>query len=75
MAEYEVDYKDNLDYTVSRIEELRKKSNLNIQELAYRADIDRSVLSKIEKGKKNITYRTLCKIATGLGVKLSDLVK
>lgn len=70
-----VDYKDNLNYTISRIKEIREKNNLSIQELGYRSDIDRSELSKIEKGKKNITYRTLCKIASGLGVKLSDLVK
>ncbi len=70
-----VDFKENFDYTISRIKELRKKSGWSIQELGYRADIDRSELSKIEKGKKNITYRTLCKIATGLEVKLSDLVK
>lgn len=70
-----VDYEENLEYTTSRIKELRKNNNWTIQELGYRADVERSELSKIEKGKKNITYRTLCKIASGLEVKLSDLVK
>ncbi len=73
--EFEEFFNENRGYTFSRITELRKKNGWNKQELGYRADIDRSELSKIERGEINITYRTLCKIAKGLGVKLSDLVK
>jgi len=51
-----------------RIVELRKKKGLSQQQFAYEADMERTYLNHIEKGRKNISIATLEKITTGLGV-------
>ena len=70
-----VDYHKELMYTGTQIRKFREAKNLTVQELAYQTDKERSYLSKVEGGKINITYNTLCIIANALEVKLSDLVK
>lgn len=57
-----------------RILALRKAQNLTQEDLAGLAQIDRSHLSEIENGYKNITIHTLKKIADGLQVKVAVLV-
>lgn len=68
-------YEEELSYTVKRIKELRKERKLTVQELAYRCDIERSNLSRIEAGRTNITYRTMCTLCTALNVKIKDIVR
>lgn len=55
-----------------RIAQLRKKKKLSQQKFAYEADIERSYLSRIEKGEKNISLSTLEKITTALEISLQD---
>jgi len=50
----------------ARITELRKEKNLSQQKLAFDASIERSHLTHIEKGKKNISLSTLEKIIKAL---------
>lgn len=57
-----------------RIVKLRKQKNLTQEDLAGLAEIDRSYLSEIENGYKNISVQTLKKIADALGAKLSTLL-
>jgi transcriptional regulator with XRE-family HTH domain len=45
------------------------------EELAFNAGIDRSYLSEIESGYKNVGIAVLELIATGLDVSVADLVK
>lgn len=56
--------------TIARIRFQRKLSQ---EDLAGKAEIDRSYLSEIENGHKNMSVRTLKKIAQALGVKISTL--
>ena len=51
-------YEEEIAYISSRIRELRKEKHLTVQELAYRCDMERSNLSRIEAGRTNLTIRT-----------------
>jgi transcriptional regulator with XRE-family HTH domain len=44
-----------------RIAELRKERNITQQQLAYDANIERTYLAHVEKGRKNITVTSLDK--------------
>lgn len=55
-----------------RITRLRIQKNLSQQKFANEADIERSYLTHIEKGRKNISINTLQKITKALGVSLKD---
>lgn len=57
-----------------RIVKLRKRKKLTQEDLAGSAEIDRSYLSEIENGHKNVSVQTLKKIAEALGVKMSVLL-
>ena len=58
-----------------RIAELRKAKNLSQQQFAYEAEIERSYLSHLEKGRKNISVAMLVKITTALNISLKDFFK
>jgi transcriptional regulator with XRE-family HTH domain len=55
-----------------RITELRKEKKLSQQKFAYEADIERSFLSHVEKGRKNISIGTLEKVLTGLQISVKE---
>jgi len=55
-----------------RITELRKAKKLSQQKFANEADIERTFLTHIEKGRKNISVGTLEKILTALEISLKD---
>ncbi len=55
-----------------RIAQLRKAKNLSQQKFSYEAEIERSYLTHIEKGRKNISIDTLLKITKALGISLKD---
>ena len=57
-----------------RIVKLRKHKKLTQEDLAGMADIDRSYLSEVESGYKNISVQVLKKIADALETKLSTLL-
>lgn len=56
-----------------RIVQLRKEKGIRQVDLSFSTDIDDGSLRKIEKGKINLTAKTLAKIAKGLGVEVKDL--
>ena len=70
-----IDYQYVLREVAKRLKEIRVSKKLTVQEVAYRCDIERSNLSRIETGKINITLKTLCLICNALDVKLSDVIK
>lgn len=70
-----VDYNKTLSDITSRIRSIRIYKKLTVQEVAYRCDIERSNLSRIEAGRTNVTLKTLCMICNALDIKLSDLIK
>lgn len=57
-----------------RIFSLRKAQKLSQAELAVMASLDRSFISEIENGQKNISVVTLEKIAKALGTSMGDLL-
>jgi len=54
---------------------LRQNKNWSQEYFAGIAEIDRTYLQSIEKGKRNITIKTLEKISKALEIKMSDLIK
>ncbi|MDP2079686.1 MAG: XRE family transcriptional regulator [Pseudotabrizicola sp.] len=59
----------------ARIRQWRDERSWNQQELADRAGIARSTLSKIENGLMSPTFEVLLKLARGFETELSDLVR
>jgi len=59
----------------NRIASLRKKKGFTQEDLAGLCEMDRSYLSEVENGHKNPSILTLEKIAKGLSVDISALVK
>ena len=57
----------------NRICQRREMLGMSGTELALRADISASTLSKIENGRRNIGVETLCAVAKALEVPLSFL--
>lgn len=52
----------------SRVRELRKAQDLSQEKFALKAEIDRTYLAGIEKGKRNPSIKSLEKIINTLGV-------
>lgn len=58
-----------------RIRELRLQQMLSQEKFAAICDLDRTYISSIEKGKRNISIVNLEKIAVALGTSLSELME
>lgn len=58
-----------------RIRELRLEKGLSQEGLAFEADLHRTFISHVERGSRNITVLGLCKIAKGLKIEPSELLK
>ncbi len=56
-----------------RIRERRKSLGWSQEELASRADVDRSYVGGVERGERNITFTLLCQLCAALGCKIADL--
>ena len=50
-----------------RISQLRKAKDLSQEKFSYEADMERTYLTHIENGRKNISLSTLDKIINALG--------
>ena len=57
-----------------RVQELRKELGLSQQDLATRAELDRTYLSRVEQGRQNITIGAALRIADALGTPLGALI-
>ena len=55
-----------------RITQLRKAKKLSQQQFSYEAEMERTYISHIEKGRKNISLSTLEKVLSGLDVSVKD---
>lgn len=56
------------------IRDLRSRRGLSQEELALRADVDRSYMGRVERGDNNVALLTLARIAKALGVSLAKLI-
>ncbi len=57
------------------IKQLRSERNLSQEALAFNAYIDRTYISDIEKGKRNISIQVAFKLAIALEISFSELIK
>lgn len=58
-----------------RIRELRQQTGLSQEKFALKIGMDRTYFASVEAGKRNIAIVNIKKIADGLGVTLSELLK
>ena len=56
------------------IRRLRLERGLTIEQLADRADMHSTYLSRIERARNSAIWEKLCALATALDLKISDLV-
>lgn len=68
-------YENIIKLIAQNIKKIRISKGLSVQEVAYRCDIERSNLSRLEAGKTNMTIKTICLICNALNVEIIDLLK
>ena len=59
----------------NNVRRLRKVVGLSQEELAFQCEIDRTYISKVERGVANPSLLILARIAEVLAVSIEDLVK
>jgi transcriptional regulator with XRE-family HTH domain len=59
----------------NRISELRKLKKLSQEDLAFKADIDRTYMSSIERGKRSISLVVAIKLSSALEIDLLKLIE
>ncbi len=68
--------RDDVDLRVrSRLRELRTQRGLTLEDVATRADIDVSTLSRLESGKRRLALDHLPRLASALSVSTDDLLR
>ena len=59
----------------TRIKELRESKNMSQKDLAYASDLDRSYITSVENGQRNISIVNIEKIAFALRISLYEFFK
>lgn len=57
-----------------RVCELREGAGLTQEALAHAAGLHWTYVGQVERGERNLSYRSLLKLARGLGIAPSELV-
>lgn len=65
----------NLELLGNRIRARRKTLGWTQEELAAKANIDRSYIGGVERGERNLTFTMLCTICTALSCEVATLTK
>jgi transcriptional regulator with XRE-family HTH domain len=58
-----------------RLRGLRQRASLSQEEFAERCDLDRTYISGIERGKRNVALRNIEAIARALNITISELLR
>ena len=58
----------------SKLQEIRKAQQLSLDELSKRAGVSKSMLSEVERNQANPTVGVLWRLASALGLSLTDLL-
>lgn len=66
---------DVLQILGSKVREKREAMGLSQEEFAYKCAFDRTYISMIERGKRNISLLNLLRISEGLGTSVSSLTE
>jgi transcriptional regulator with XRE-family HTH domain len=56
-----------------RIALLRKEQGYSQESFAYEVDLARSYMSGVERGVRNLSFKTIARIAKTLGISISEL--
>lgn len=56
-----------------RLKELRHLAGISQEELADRAQLDRSYVGSVERGERNVSLENICKLARALAIEPSRL--
>ncbi len=67
--------KDPIEVVAGRIRDLRTKKNWSQEELAEKANLHRTYVGAVERSERNITLRTLNRIAEALGCEMTELLQ
>lgn len=57
------------------IRQLRQARGFTQEQLANAADVDRRYMSDVENGRRNISLSVIERLATALGISLTDLFR
>ena len=63
------------DILATHLKHLRRTKGVSQEELAHRAEIDRTYISMIERSRNAVSIDVLAALAGGLGVEPADLLK
>ena len=55
-----------------RLRKLREKKGISQEVLAYDAELDRTYISSVERGKRNISLENIEKLSVALDVKIQS---
>ena len=56
-----------------RVKELRLKQNISQEELAFRCGLSKNYISDVERGTRNISLKSIEKIADCLAIRIKEL--
>lgn len=56
-----------------RVKEIRLKQNISQEELAFRCGLSKNYISDVERGTRNISLKSIEKIAEGFRINIKDL--
>lgn len=56
-----------------RIKEIRLKQNISQEELAFRCSLSKNYISDVERGTRNISLKSIEKIADGFTINIKEL--
>ena len=58
-----------------KIKELRMLEHISQEELAFRCQLSKNYVSDVERGRRNVSLRSIEKFANGLNVEVKELFK
>ena len=65
---------ENLNTVIGKnIRILREAKDISQEELAFRADVHRAYIGQVERAERNLTIKSLQKIANGLDIEVVQL--
>lgn len=58
-----------------KVKELRMLEHISQEELAFRCQLSKNYVSDVERGRRNISLRSIEKFANGLNIEVKELFK
>lgn len=69
-----VSVENNLQIFGNKVKFLREGKGMSQEALAFKAGFDRTYISLVERGKRNLSLLNICRFAQALDVKPADLL-